>query len=151
MVKECFYEREMEEIGLFGCCYCCCLLLLLLLPFCCCCCCWFCCRKGKRGREFGTLGWRERVLSNEVIPFIPLFIASNLPQECVKCPYSTHHSTLHHALWQAPCLPPSPWGTCMVREMVVSQPHVGYFYIYIHGCIHTYVFIFIHTHLISMK
>ena len=36
MVKECFYEREMEEIGLFGCCYCCCLLLLLLLPFCCC-------------------------------------------------------------------------------------------------------------------
>ena len=57
MVKECFYEREMEEIGLFGCCYCCCLLLLLLLPFAAVAAAGFAAEKGREGESLGL--WDE--------------------------------------------------------------------------------------------
>ena len=69
MEKGCFYVREMEGIGLFGCCCCCCLLLLLLLPFAAA---GFAAEKGREGERLGL--WdeeREGVLSNEVIFFTP--------------------------------------------------------------------------------
>jgi len=70
-VKECFYEREMREIGAVWLLILLLVLLLLLLLFCCCCCCvlllllllfaavvaaGFAAEKGKRGREFGRFG-----------------------------------------------------------------------------------------------
>jgi len=78
-------KKKWGNRGCLGCCFYAAVVAdfkLLLLQFLGCCCCCLCC--SKKGREEESLGSldeeRERVLSNEIVLFIPpLFIATFLP------------------------------------------------------------------------
>ena len=127
-------------------------LLLLLLPFaaaaaafCCCCCCFLLLLLllQKREERERVCEEREGVWSNEVSLFTPpLFIASNFPQECAKCPL------YNPSLYPTPCpmtssMPPPLSMRYMYGERDGGKSNTCgvFFYIYIHGWIHTYVFI----------
>ena len=127
------------------CCCCCCLMLLLLLSL--------LQQKGKRGREFWKI-WmkRVRVLSNEIILFIPPIYSPFPPTKIWQVSLSNPSLyPIPYPINKAPCLP-SSWGTCTPKYGEgyggkVNNMWCIHSYTYIHVYIHTNIFILIHTYI----
>ena len=131
-------------------------LLLLLLPlaaaaaaFCCCCCCFLLLLLlQKREERERVCEERERGWSNEVSFFTPpLFIASNFPQKCAKCPL------YNPSLYPTPCpmtssMPPPLSMRYKYGERGGGKSNTCGVFLYLYTWVYTYLcihLIYIHT------